>query len=185
MEVTLSSNSSTNLVSTTTNGNPLVSSEHFDVALLDENKNLIVYSEETSALVVLEQKGSKARLTLLETEEDADNLLNSNLLEKAISSESENKDSLISFTFDVNDIHKLLEADDVLLKLVETLNDFKQEVNSEKFLKVVLELKNVFSVDYILEQLSMMSPEDINYLIHSRSVVSEFKNIMQDQDYDE
>lgn len=181
----LECNPLTNLVSTTENGNPVVSSKHLEVSLLDENTNLIVYSEETSALVVLEQKGNKARLTMLETEEDADGLLNSNLLQKAISNESDSNKDLKSFTFDLNDIRQLLDTDDVLLKLVETLNDFKEEVNSERFLKVVLELNAVFSVDYILENLGCMSSEDIKHLMHSRCLVSDFKTLMQDFDDDE
>ena len=175
-------NALTNPITNTAGGNLIVSSEHFQVGMLTNIRDIIIYQPD-STLMVLEQRATKARVTILQTEEDADNLLSSNSLTRVINESNTREDGII---LELNDLMELLEFDtqEVLFEFVSAFENLRVDTDSSRFLKLILELKQTYDVRYILTQLERFSESEMEELLESYTPTYTFREIMDDHEDD-
>ncbi len=154
-------------------GLPLTLEDAFKLDMLEEHPKMLVLKDD-STILYLQKRNKVVTVTLCDSEaEIGDNVSKiTQIADLEVTPESFYTNR---FTFSADTLKDLLfEAEDVFEDLISTLVDLGGEIDTDLLIEKVLQIKKVYSTEYIFQTIRNMGAEDVDILLHTENPLTFF-----------
>ena len=166
------------IIKMTENGLPFVGSQdNFDLSILEDQKNLLVLRENEDAnFLVIQRKIKNTKLSLVEDEDEAEEVIYNNSLKGVLDNDSYSYPSVVVNSEDLDDF--LDNSSEVISELFNMLLDHSGITDPKKLLKKLLPLKRKYAPIFIVTKISTMTKDDLNIFLKSSDSLRAFENYL-------
>ena len=169
---------SQNSITQSQSGLPMTLERNFELSMLEDHPRMLVIKEDSS-LLYLQRRNKVVTVTLCDNEQEAfENI--SRITQ--IADIEVNPESFFTnrFSFNADSLEELLfDAEENFESLINTLVDLGGEIDTDNLIDCVLQIKKVYSTEYIFQTIRNMGAEDVEILLKTDNPLTFFNHYIR------